>query len=256
MLDKIDTLRPRLRKSERRVADYILAHPNTSIRSSLTVLADTVGVSQPTVIRFCRAIGCEGFQDFKLNLAQSLATGARYFHRGVDKAEPTDDYSRAFEQMLLQLAFIRRNLDISALNQATALLSKAKRIECYACFSAVGPLRLVHERLLRCDLCAIMHTDVRTQQLTASVLGRSDVVLAMMIATQCDELLHSVVNAQRSGAKIISMISADSPLRPYSDVCLMIDKPQSSATDVSFGYLAMGYALEEALNRERQRNTV
>ncbi|MEO0444167.1 MAG: transcriptional regulator, partial [Pseudomonadota bacterium] len=59
-----------LRKSERKVAEYVLKHLSDVIRLRITDLATAAEVSEPTVIRFCRAIGCNGFQDFKMTLAQ------------------------------------------------------------------------------------------------------------------------------------------------------------------------------------------
>ena len=62
-----DTL-PELRKSERKVADFVLRNPLQVIRMRIVDLAQEAGVSEPTVVRFCRAVGCRGFQDFKLVL--------------------------------------------------------------------------------------------------------------------------------------------------------------------------------------------
>ena len=42
-------------------------------------LAQRAKVSEPTVTRFCRALGCDGVRDFKLKLAQSLVVGSMYF---------------------------------------------------------------------------------------------------------------------------------------------------------------------------------
>ena len=65
-----------LRKSEVKVANYVLNDPAAVMHSSMADLANEVGVSEPTIVRFCRAVGCLGFQDLKLKLAQSLAAGA------------------------------------------------------------------------------------------------------------------------------------------------------------------------------------
>jgi RpiR family carbohydrate utilization transcriptional regulator len=63
---------PSLRRSERKVAEYVLSRPEEIIRLRIVDLAEQAQVSEPTVIRFCRAIGCNGFLDFKLALAQQL----------------------------------------------------------------------------------------------------------------------------------------------------------------------------------------
>ena len=54
----------KLRKSERKVADFVLKNPLNVIHMRIVDLAKEAEVSEPTVVRFCRAVGCEGFQDF------------------------------------------------------------------------------------------------------------------------------------------------------------------------------------------------
>ena len=66
---------PDLRKSDRKVADLLLADPHRMLGATVAETAEWAEVSQPTVIRFCNAIGCDGYQDFKIRLAQSLALG-------------------------------------------------------------------------------------------------------------------------------------------------------------------------------------
>ena len=58
-----------LRPAERRVADVVLADVTFSVDASNAEIARRADVSEPTVTRFCRAIGCDGVRDFKLKLA-------------------------------------------------------------------------------------------------------------------------------------------------------------------------------------------
>ena len=51
-----------LRKSERKVAEFVLKDPLAVIRMRIVDLAQHAEVSEPTVVRFCRAVGCNGFQ--------------------------------------------------------------------------------------------------------------------------------------------------------------------------------------------------
>ncbi|STM51062.1 putative hex-regulon repressor (RpiR-family transcriptional regulator) [Escherichia coli] len=75
MLEKIQSQLEHLSKSERKVAEVILASPDNAIHSSIAAMALEANVSEPTVNRFCRSMDTRGFPDFKLHLAQSLANG-------------------------------------------------------------------------------------------------------------------------------------------------------------------------------------
>jgi hypothetical protein len=61
---------PDLRPAEQSVADAVLSDVQGAVDASNAEIATRAGVSQPTVTRFCRAIGCEGVRDFKLQLAR------------------------------------------------------------------------------------------------------------------------------------------------------------------------------------------
>ena len=89
-LDKIQANLDQLSKSERKVAEVILAAPQTAIHSSIATLAKMADVSEPTVNRFCRRMETKGFPDFKLHLAQSLANGTPYVNRNVEETDSVD----------------------------------------------------------------------------------------------------------------------------------------------------------------------
>src|ERR1700734_1394066 len=65
------------------IAKRILAAPDDFGRSSVRSVAGDLGVSEPTILRFCRTIGCEGFKDLKFRLIQELALS----QANTDRAE-------------------------------------------------------------------------------------------------------------------------------------------------------------------------
>ncbi|WP_395453265.1 MurR/RpiR family transcriptional regulator [Azospirillum melinis] len=83
MLARIAAVRDQIRPSERKLADYAMAHPGDVINLSMAELADRVGVSEPTVARFCAALGCRGFREFKIKLAQDIAGGMPFLHQDL-----------------------------------------------------------------------------------------------------------------------------------------------------------------------------
>lgn len=82
MLARIKAAIPTLSKLGKNIAAYVLAYPQRTVDSCIAYLAETIGVSEPAVIRFCRTMGFLGFQDFKLRLAHALA-GGQALHREI-----------------------------------------------------------------------------------------------------------------------------------------------------------------------------
>ncbi|MGQ7171079.1 hypothetical protein ACUOCP_32785, partial [Escherichia sp. R-CC3] len=63
MLEKIQSQLEHLSKSERKVAEVILASPDNAIHSSIAAMALEANVSEPTVNRFCRSMDTRGFRE-------------------------------------------------------------------------------------------------------------------------------------------------------------------------------------------------
>jgi RpiR family transcriptional regulator, carbohydrate utilization regulator len=90
LIGRIERERARLRPSEARVADFVLGRPHVAAELSIRDLADSVGVSEPTVIRFCRAVGCVGFQELKRHLTRDLERRAPATNRDHNRLAAAD----------------------------------------------------------------------------------------------------------------------------------------------------------------------
>ena len=96
----------------------VLADPGQSIRDNLAALARKAGVSEPTVIRFCRSLGCDGWHSFKLKLAQGLALAP-----GADLSPARNDLaadliSKVSARSVHTLLDLRNSLDANEIERA------------------------------------------------------------------------------------------------------------------------------------------
>jgi RpiR family carbohydrate utilization transcriptional regulator len=217
--------------SERKVAEAVLADPEAVINSSMAVLAQAAGVSEPTVLRFCRAIGYEGFTEFKVRLAQSLVTRGVYADLEVKPGDPAEAYSQkivdATIDMLIQL---RHRLDAAAIEAATELLSRAHKIEFYG-MGASGVVAIdAQHKFFRLKIPCVAYADSHMQYMSAATLGPEDVVVAISHTGRNRELLASVALAKQSGAAVIAITSPRSPLAEMSSLALTVSIPED--TDV------------------------
>ena len=74
--DRINNMRPVATKTDLKVIDGIMKlKKDEIIYMSITELAMRLGVSEATILRFCRKIDYRGFQDFKLSLSQETGGG-------------------------------------------------------------------------------------------------------------------------------------------------------------------------------------
>ncbi len=219
----------KLRRSEQKVAALVLEQPQRVIHISIADLAAQTGVSEPTVLRFCRAIGCAGFQDFKLQLAQSLASGSSFGQFEVSTEDAPEDYQRKiFDATINSLIQVRDQLDQPQLQAAIRALSKAKRVEFYG-FGASGMVGqdAVH-KFFRLQVSATAYSDPHMQSMSAATLGPGDVVVAISASGRTKELLHSIELVQKQGAIGIGLCPGKTPLAELCALPLNIEVQENT----------------------------
>ncbi|MCK9194172.1 MAG: transcriptional regulator HexR [Nevskia sp.] len=227
LLDRIRAALPELRKSERAVAEWVLAQPSEALHLSIAELALRVGVSQPTVARFAGALGYSGYKEFKLRLAQSLAAGIPYVHQDVGPGDALDVVApKVFDRTIGALINVRNHLDPVQLKRAVGLLAKAHRIECYGVGnSGIVALDAQH-KFFRFGVPTVSYVDVHMMGMAATVLRPGDTVVAISASGRTTDLLASVEIARETGADVIAITASGSALAKLASVALCADVPE------------------------------
>lgn len=224
MLAQIEAARERLSKAERRVADYVLGHADDIMHQSIAALAGSVGVSQPTVARFCLALGFTGFKEFKLRLVQSLAGGVPFVHRDVGVGDPASALvAKVLDRSIAALMRVRNGLDITALDQAIHRLANARKIEFYGAGHSGIIAADAQHKFFRLGVPTVAYVDAHIHGMAAILLQPGDVVVAISNTGRTRDLLRSVEYARQAGADVVGITASGSPLAQLSTVALCAD---------------------------------
>jgi len=133
LLREIKNALPDLRKSEVKVAEFVLNKPDDIIELTTAQASSAIGVSEPTLIRFCQAIGFNGFQKFKLTLAQQLAADNYFNSYEIDPNDSIQEVTeKVFDSTISEILNVRSQLDQGIVEEAIETLANAKRVEFYA----------------------------------------------------------------------------------------------------------------------------
>ncbi|MBM88831.1 MAG: transcriptional regulator [Gammaproteobacteria bacterium] len=246
-----------LRKSELKVADFVLANANDVIKMRIADLAKKSEVSEPTVIRFCRALGFDGFQSFKLQLARQLGMGSVYTQFAVDDTDTvTDLRNKVFDTTVGSLLTVRDELSADALEQAINIISNARRVEFYG-FGASGSVAAdAQHKFFRLQLSTAAYTDPHIQHMSAIALGKDDVVLAISQSGETRALLQSVSLAREAGATVIGLAPENTSLSRQCSIPIYVNMEEDlqSYTPVSsrIAHLAVIDVLATGVARHRK----
>lgn len=230
MLEKIRQARIRVSPSECKVADWILKDPRALLSLPIAEIAQQAGVSQPTVMRFCRSIGVQGLADFKLKLASGLTGGAiTVAHCHVEISDNDAELARKVLGNNASAALALRDmLDVKALTAGIELLRGAQRVELLSVGSARVVAEDMQQKLLNLGIVSNYFPDPQAQEISAGLLKPTDVALVISRSGEPPELLKSAKVARARGAKILAITTSGSPLSKLADVLLTLNHPEGN----------------------------
>lgn len=217
--EKIRQAIPNMRKSEVKVAVYVLENADTVIHMRIVDLAQESMVSEPTIIRFCRALGLNGFQEFKVNLAQSNSALPNLGQFAISRDDTNADIvKKVFDTSIRQIMKVSNYLDANQISAAVQALIKAKRVEFYG-FGASGAVALdAMHKFFRLQFSAVAYSDPHMQSMSAVTLDKNDVVVAISQSGRTKDLLHSMAMAQHHGSRVISLSPPNTPVSNLADL--------------------------------------
>jgi RpiR family carbohydrate utilization transcriptional regulator len=225
LLDSIRTQLDSLSKSERKVALAVLEHPSATVSQNITALAKSAQVSEPTVVRFCRTLGYEGWHEFKLKLAQGLALALP----GAVNEQPAQDdlaadlINKICSRSINTLLDLRNNLNPEAVQRALDILSRAHKIEFYGQGTSGIVAADAQHKFFRSGVPTVAYADPAIHSIAASLLREGDAVVAISQRGNNSALVRSAKLARRSGASVIVLAPSGTPLADMATVLIPID---------------------------------
>lgn len=213
-------------RSERKIADYVLAHQNQTQYISITDLSAECKVAVSTVSLFCRKLKLAGFNDFKLELARAsmpagLSTGG---HQGEITPEDSLDVvmGKVLRSVHNELDNAYHMLSESSVSRAADQMRAAGQVIClgqgnhavvalaaWAQFSTTSPKFKTIQ-------------DSHMQMVALSTLDPGDAVLYFSHSGATHEVLEAAEVIRSRGAKLILVTRyLNSPASAFADTVLL-----------------------------------
>ncbi|MEP6565283.1 MAG: SIS domain-containing protein, partial [Mesorhizobium sp.] len=224
IMEVVRTLQATLRKSDRKVADLVLADPQRVLDATVAEAAELAGVSQPTVIRFSVAVGCSGYQEFRFRLAQSLALGTPATHSVLSINDaPEAVIEKIFDYTITSLDWARHHLDRAAIARAVELLEKATNIEFFG-FGASGIVaRDAQQKFPLFGVPCGAQVDSHQQIMAASMMLPGQVAVVISNTGLTRSIIEVARTARGNAASVIAITGSASLVIDHCDVALIVE---------------------------------
>ena len=207
-------------KSERKIADYIMENPDVVLPMYITELAERSGSSEATIVRFCRKLGFDGFQQFKLALAKNADV------RPVSENITSNDSAYAIldkvcEDIYCSLEKTKQAIDQKALQECCDKLLSAKKIIIFGLGNSASIAIDACHKMFRLGLNAIAYTDNHMQAIAAAHTDSSCVVIGISHSGHSRDIVQAMQTSKERGAITVSLTSEKkSPIVKASDIVI------------------------------------
>jgi DNA-binding MurR/RpiR family transcriptional regulator len=218
-------------KSDRRLAALVLADLDFASKAAISEIAARANVSEPTVTRFCRNLGCEGVRDFKFWLAQAIAIGGMYLmpaplSRDVREQRIANAITTSATQAIERIA---AGLDMSTLMSVSELLSASKHILCIGSGGTSSMMATeMQNRLFRLGLSVVAQVDGQLQRMYGAVATPETTVLAFSISGYAKSIIDTVVLARQYGARTVAITGPGSALAKAAEIVIPFQHVEDS----------------------------
>lgn len=213
-------------RAEKHIADFVLASAKDVLYMSITELANACEVGDTSVFRFCRHLGKNGYQDFKVDLAQTVSetNAVPMLESCIVECADTQDVmiQKVLNNHMAVLRETYQLIDPATLATTTQWLSKAGHI----CFFGVGASSTsaleANNRFLRVCPRTECSLDARMQLMRASMMSENDVAILFSYSGATKETVDIAKAAKNAGARSICISRfSHSPLAEICDLLFL-----------------------------------
>ncbi len=214
-------------KSEKRVADWLFSHSGEVLPYTISDLASKSGSSEATIVRFSKRLGCNGYQQLKIVLAQESEKKII-----TPTITESDDCYSIFEKVCndayMSLERTKKTLSAEAMTQAANLISAAGRVVLIGLGTSASVAEDASNKFLRAGCNSASYSDTHMQAIAVSQLKAGDVVIGISQSGASKDIVDALKIAKHRGASTIAVTSKErSPVTRQSDVVLLTDTEET-----------------------------
>lgn len=224
-LVKIRAFEDELSPNERKIARFILESPGLIRDYSSQNLANSVGVSQSSIVKFSQKLGYQGFPDLKLAIHEAVLLGEN--KEGTDDhpdALPAGERSARERMFRIKNEALRNTMELNdekRLMAAVDVIEKSDRIQIIALGAGSMVARNFASMLIQIGKSVIAEVDTYIQLSSVATLGRNDAAFLISFSGQSPRMLDIVKEAKKAGATIVTLTNySANPVRSLADVQL------------------------------------
>ena len=223
--DKLGTLT----KSEKKIAEYILEHPNRVVDATITELAERIGTSDASIVRSCNLFGCKGYQNFKIRLAREVVPHYKQLNVALEQHDTALTIcQKIFNTEIATLHETLEMLNVEHLQTMAQRIREADYIEIFGSGGSSVVAQDIRHKFLKVGIRCTVLLDADIQAMSASLLKKGDVAIGISHTGSTKSVFHCLKMARKNGAYVILLTTqAKSPIGRIADLVIPVGSKET-----------------------------
>lgn len=242
-IQAFETLTPLLKK----VAEHILHNPLLFSQEPAAKVAQEIGVSETTVIRFCTAIGFTGYSELQRNIRKHLYATAPFKHSDSESLEEPMSFLDSFMNIELeQMKATLKNINPESYQRAIQKILDSDRILISGAYISFSMAHwLFYSLSLFTDKVQLFNPGTDNISYHLNQLGKDSLLIACSFHPYALNTIWLCEELKKKGVYTISV--TDSPIAPIiksSDLHFQVKSYSENSFETS---PAAAYSVLQAL---------
>jgi DNA-binding MurR/RpiR family transcriptional regulator len=220
---KVDSLNG----AQKRLGHYLQHDSSALLLSNAGDLAQAVGVSKSTVVRFAKSLGYKGFPEFKReiqkDMRRKLRAAARMEETFAELGTDEDIFAKLIKRDIQLLEETLQAASFPDFHKAVEIIWRARKVFIIGLNASMALGYLLHFRLVRVkkDARWIFLTGGTSLLEQLAFMERQDVLIAIDFLSVPREVQMALQHAKKVGAPILGITDfPSSAIAKAADVCL------------------------------------
>jgi len=217
----------RLNGAQKRLGHYLQNDSSALLLSNVSDLADAVGVSKATVVRFAKSLGYKGFPEFKRDIQKEMRRKLRAASRMEQTFAELGNDENIFAKLIKRdIELLQETLQAATLpdfHRSVELIWRARKVFIIGLNASMALAYLLQFRLVRVkkDVHWVFLTGGTSLLEQLAFMERDDVLIAIDFVSVPREVQTALQYAKKVGAPILGITDfPSSPIAKAANVCL------------------------------------
>ncbi|MGN1406081.1 MAG: MurR/RpiR family transcriptional regulator [Erysipelotrichaceae bacterium] len=195
--------------TEKEIADYILENSSLICNMTIREFAENTFSSPSSIVRFCKKIGFEGFNDFQKSVLYDIASQNKKEENASLSLKANEDIGSIINKVsrgnIKIIEESKKLIDEDTIAHCASLLSSARKILLFGIGSSYYVAKDLYMKLLRLNMPVYSDEDYHTQLMRARNSSSDDVAFIFSYSGQTKEMIDCINLLKKNGATVVSV---------------------------------------------------